>query len=128
VASLRRWLVSHGYIKPAEPKRGPRASGDDYKRTATAGDRRRRASMSAKIDLRLLEMACRVAQTGGMPTVSTDAAVVIALIGRIRELEAALTAHGSSLANFVGEDKDEAREISAMSTTMLALVEKGVTT
>jgi hypothetical protein len=54
-----------------------------------------------------------------------DGAVTRGLIRRIRGLEAKMRATGESLANFVGEDADEGRELAELSRELIAVADAG---
>lgn len=68
-----------------------------------------------------LDAIDRVAHIPG----SDAAQITRALTRRIRELEAKCRTTGESLANFIGEDEDEGRELAQMSADLIAMADKG---
>lgn len=83
--------------------------------------------MTTKIDLDELERKARQAiSRGAVHDYSEPAqAVTLALIARIRELEAALSAEADSLDNYVGENLDEREEIVAMQVRLRRVLGRG---
>lgn len=69
-----------------------------------------------RLDLDAIEHLA-VLSPGGGPT--------RALVRRVRELEAKMRATGATLANFVGEDADEGRELAALSRELIEVADAG---